>query len=411
MTEDDVAHYHQVIKEHKELKEKYQKVKKYYFEKESQVHQLQNTLANQRLSASKTSLDDSEYIARFDRLSGLMAQLSFSIRKSWKQIPEWLHRAVNKDALATGKQEMTAVGRAYLSWWLYLNVFERIFHPDLDVNLSMQLKNIVSSIRRGAPSTHSSEEEESLSAKISSWRMATMEGLQDHLRSNIAQQNRSNLVQNLNEKLIADISQYLTDPAPPDLAGGIFMIVELAINIAVHLPVESREVIIEYYPPMAYVSPDLMKVETGIPALTNAIAPLNDTSPSDDSSSTGLPDKDSAEALKAEEEQSAATAKDDSSVKRGRGGLLTNLMGGSSAPGAPKPLGVGAPQQGQGPNGPRQPGAAPTSKASNGSDREPPSSAQQGPAKEERVRLTIGLTVAIRNRSVLVKAPVYTMLV
>ena len=38
--------------------EKYQKVKKYYFEKESQVHQLQNTIAHQRLSASRTSLDD-----------------------------------------------------------------------------------------------------------------------------------------------------------------------------------------------------------------------------------------------------------------------------------------------------------------------------------------------------------------
>src|SRR4051812_10803302 len=100
--------------------EKYQKVKKYYFDREAQVHQLQNTLANQRLSTSRTSLDDSEYSTRFSRLDGLISQLAFSIRKSWTSIPEWLHRAVNRDAMATGKQEMTAVGRAFISWWLYL---------------------------------------------------------------------------------------------------------------------------------------------------------------------------------------------------------------------------------------------------------------------------------------------------
>ncbi|KAK5007980.1 hypothetical protein LTR60_005576, partial [Cryomyces antarcticus] len=55
MTEDEVA---QLVKDHSELYNKYVRVKKYYFEKEDQVKQLQNTLAHQRLSQSKTSLDD-----------------------------------------------------------------------------------------------------------------------------------------------------------------------------------------------------------------------------------------------------------------------------------------------------------------------------------------------------------------
>ena len=60
---------------------KYKKVKGLYFEKQAQVEQLQNTLANQRLSQSRTSLDDSEYLTRFQRLDGAIKEVAFSIRK------------------------------------------------------------------------------------------------------------------------------------------------------------------------------------------------------------------------------------------------------------------------------------------------------------------------------------------
>ena len=79
------------------------------------MKQLQNSLAHQRLSLSRTSLDDSEYTTRFNRLDGLVAQLAFSIRKSWRSIPSWLVNSVNKDAVMTGKQEMTAAGIALIS--------------------------------------------------------------------------------------------------------------------------------------------------------------------------------------------------------------------------------------------------------------------------------------------------------
>jgi hypothetical protein len=413
------------------IEEKYQKVKKYYFEKESQVHQLQNTLAHQRLSASRTSLDDTEYAARFSRLEGLTAQLSFSIRKSWRQIPEWLHRAVNKDAIATGKQEMTAVGRAYISWWLWSEIFERIFHPDLEMSLSMQLKSMQNNIRRNAPAFQSSEEEEALAAKLSSWRMASLEGLQDQLRSPAAQQHREALVQELNDKLIAHISAYLVDPPPPDLAGGVFMIVELAVNIAIHVPVESREVGIEYYPPMYVVMPDVMKLEQGVPSLTAPI--LSDTSPSD-----SLPDGASLKGDKevpqdakrnSEEQQSHQTGGSQPSQpnllqkeeKRGRG-MLSSFMGGGSKASAPSSTQPGGAQQQQKPPGSSGSGAKPNvGSGGSGSTlggggaggagaggRETPSGA---PQKEERVRMTIGLGVVIRGRSVLVKAPVYTTMV
>lgn len=108
-------------------------MKRYFFEQQTQVHQLQNTLANQRLSLSRTSWDDSEYATRFGRLDGLIAQLSFSIRKDWKSIPAFLYPVVNKTAVEIGKQEMTAVGRAFISHWLVENIFEKYFHPDLNL--------------------------------------------------------------------------------------------------------------------------------------------------------------------------------------------------------------------------------------------------------------------------------------
>ncbi|KAF2673566.1 hypothetical protein BT63DRAFT_410556 [Microthyrium microscopicum] len=390
-TEEEAAHYHQLMKDHKELKEKYQKVKKYYFEKESQVHQLQNTLANQRLSASKTSLDDSEYSARFSRLDGLISQLSFSIRKSWTSIPEWLHRAVNKDAITTGKQEMTAVGRAFISCWLYREVFERIFHPDLDPELSFQLKTILTNLRHFAPPCNSGEEEEALASKLASWRMSTLEGLADALRAPAAQQHRQDLLQHLNGKLIADISDFLIDPAPPDLAGGVYMIVELAANICAHLHGESREVAIEYYPPLCPISPEIMKLEQGIPQLISPIAG-GATGPGaiddDNDSAKDAPGPDDLE-------QPMPPPKDE---PKGRRGMLANLMGTNTA----KPPGQPPIQQTQ------KPGSAGSAGKQNGAaagGRETPSN------REERVRLAVGLGVVIRNRSVLVRAPVYTTLV
>ncbi|KAF2461977.1 hypothetical protein BDY21DRAFT_277981, partial [Lineolata rhizophorae] len=374
-SEDDINN---MLKDHQTLREKYQKVKRYYFEKEAQVHQLQNTLANQRLSLSRTSLDDTEYSSRFSRLEGLISQLAFSIRKNWKTIPSWLNASVNKEAVSLGKQEMTAVGRAVISAWVSEEVFEKYFHPDLEPILSAQLKTIQINIRRFNPPLGSSEEEEGLSSKVVNWRLATLEGLQDKLRSQESTNNRHALMDSLSERLIDHMRTYLQEPTPSELEGGVKMIVELAVNINCHLPLESREVHIDYFFPGTMVVPELMKIESGIPALTNPTAAAHQ--PADDSG-------DAASIVS----QDAADGKD-SQPSVGAGGSQTSLT--QQAQGQ-----QGQPQQQGGQQSQAQQGQQPPGSSSGGKDDGMP----------PRVRLATGLALQVRGKGVLSKSPVYTM--
>lgn len=252
--------------------DKYIKVKKYYFEKEDQVKQLQNSLANQRLAQSRTSLDDSEYSTRFSRLDGLIAQLAFSVRKSWNTVPNWLSSSVNKDAIATGKQEMTAAGRAFISCWLVEEVFEKYFHPDLETNFSVQLKAVQKNIRRSSPTPQSADEDAAISSRVTNWRLSTLDGLRDTLQSPQAPANRAQLIDLLNKHLIGSLIVHLQDPPMSDLQGGVQMIIELAVSIATHLPLESRDVQVDYYMPGEQFNDDLMRQETGIPPLDVSVA-------------------------------------------------------------------------------------------------------------------------------------------
>jgi len=102
---------------------------------------------------------------------------------------------VNKDAIATGKQEMTAVGRAYISRWLADEVFGKHFHPGLDIGLSTELKTVQTNVRKFNPTHQSMEEEEALTAKVISWRLTTMDGLQQTLAGPKASIRQQHLVQ------------------------------------------------------------------------------------------------------------------------------------------------------------------------------------------------------------------------
>lgn len=298
---------------------------------------------------------------------------------------------MNKTAIEIGKQEMTAVGRAFISHWLVENIFEKYFHPDLEPGFSTQLQMIHLNIRRFAPPCHSTEDEDSLAAKVINWRLATLEGLSDVLRASQAELNRQKLTETLNEKLIASLQMFLNDPAPPDLAGGVPMIVELAVSIAQHLPLESREVHIEYFTPGHSLVPDHMKMESGIPPLTAPIAELDDAdraslksvaSRLDDSASVGDQDM---------QGQGPQPAKEDK--KRGFFGGLGTSKKPTTAPASlgkrETTLGQGGSQQSL--NGP--PGS---------------SSGQKDEAPPQRVRLAVGVAVQIRGKSVLIKAPVYS---
>lgn len=364
--------------------EKYSKVKRYYFEKDDQVKQLQNTLAHQRLSQSRTSLDDGEYIQRFTRLDGLISQLAFGFRKDWKVIPPWLQAFVNKDAISIGKQEMTAVGRAFISRWLADEVFDKYFSPALEPSLSMELKSIQKNIRAFHPAFQTTEEEEALTAKIINWRLATVDGLQHVLTSADAATHKKELVDVLTQNLIATIQDFMSTP-PVGLEGGVHMIIELAVAILGNLPFESRDVHIEYILPGSPLGAELMKIETGIPPL---VAPISgDTSAPDNVSIRSTTD--SASDMQAEESNSTVETSEKGEKKSFLGGLMGDRKkGGSSGTGL---------KQGSATN-------SQTSLAPPGSSGGPKEGASDG---SPRVRLCVFLSLEIRGKMVLAKAPVY----
>ncbi|PFH61118.1 hypothetical protein XA68_18182 [Ophiocordyceps unilateralis] len=264
-------------KQFKDLLTKYKNVKRLYFDGKSQIEQLtgqvaqlQNAVANQRISQSRTAWDDNEYATRFNRLNGAINNLSFNIRKDWRSLPAWLESYVSGDALKTGKQEMTAVGRAMVSRWLVEELFNKCFHPGLEPQLSSQLKEIELSIRDNAYTMHSQEEFDALTTKVVNWRMATLDGLQRQLNSAAAGENRAKLTAWATKTLTAHLYQHLNNPPPPGLEGSTSMIAELAVTIATNLPLESRDVAITYPLPGNAVQPHLMEVEkTGLPAINS----------------------------------------------------------------------------------------------------------------------------------------------
>jgi hypothetical protein len=245
---------------------KYKKVKGLYFEKTAQVEQLQNTLANQRLSQSRTSLDDSEYATRFNRLDGAIKEIAFSIRKDWKTIPRWLMPYVNQDAQKIGTKEMTAVGRAAISRWIAEEIFHKCFHPGLDLGLSAELKRIEHNIRLYASPSTNQEESDMLTSKVVQWKMSTIEGLGFTLNSSESHDAKAMFTQKAVTNLTAHLLNHLQDPAPQGIEGNATSIVELAVGIACHLPLESREIAITYPMPGDSVQ-SWYKVETPLPPL------------------------------------------------------------------------------------------------------------------------------------------------
>lgn len=369
-------------------------MKKYYFDKDAQVQQLQNTLAHQRLSQSRTSLDDNEYANRFSRLDGAINNLSFNIRREWRAVPPWLGPHVNRDAPTLPTREMTAVGRACISRWLVDELFDRYFHPALEPPLSAHLKIIEKNLRRFAAPTPSEEEKDALMARISNWRLATLDGLQDMLSSSQAAEFRSQLTDQLVEKLTASLSMGLKDPVPAGLDGGVRMIVELAVGIAANLPLESRDVFVDYINPGALVNEAYMKVESGLPPLTNPGEGLLEGArsggatekTSDDSSTTDPKDN---------------TPVEDGAASTGGSSTAGSVVGGPSSGASTKESKKKSMSGWFMGGGKKAVGTAPPS----GAHQQPPQPPQ--PLKEDRVRFAAFMAVEVRGKSVLMKAPVF----
>ncbi|KAK3313506.1 hypothetical protein B0H66DRAFT_577506 [Apodospora peruviana] len=369
----------------KELLTKYKNVKRLYFDgkKEieqlsSQVEQLQNAIANQRMSQSRTSLDDSEYSTRFNRLNGAITNLSFNIRKDWVTLPSWLVPYVSADAIKTGKQEMTAVGRAVITRWVVEEIFNRCFHPGLEPELSKQLKTIEQNIRHFSYTMNSQEEFDALTSKVVNWRMATLEGLQDVLRSGESANHKADFTRRATTNLTACLFQHLTDPPPPGVDGSASMIVELAVSIAANLPLESRDVAIVYPLPEQQIAPEIMEVEKqGLPAL--------ESRPSDASE----------ESVAGEE---GASSKENAKDRRGdkaKTGMLNTILGSSSSS-----------TVGSSDNTGRKGSIADASSSHSTGAASGPVPPPKDPAK---VRFAGFVGVEVRGRHILVKAPVWTL--
>jgi len=350
---------------------KYKKVKGLYFEKTSQVEQLQNTLANQRLSQSRTSLDDSEYMTRFQRLEGATTNLAFNIRKDWRTVPAWLSQSVNQDAMKIGKQEMTAVGRACITKFLVDEIFNRTFHPGLEADLSTNLKAVEQNIRRFSPALNNNEESEALTAKVVQWRLATLEGLKDVLGSPESEEYKKQFSRMATTNLTASLINYLQE-VPAGIEDSAHMIVELAVSIASNLPLESRDISISYPMPGDMIQPSLMKVESAIPALENPGAETADA----DSASTGSGDKD-----EKEEKSDGKNRKE-----KTKSGMLSAMMGSSS-----------------GANSKKSSVSAPAGETSIENKKLPREYGAQ------KVRFAGFVAVEVRGRQVLVKAPVWAI--
>ncbi|TVY43623.1 hypothetical protein LOCC1_G005096 [Lachnellula occidentalis] len=367
---------------YKELQIKYKKVKGLYFDKTGQVEQLQNSLANQRLSQSRTSLDDSEYMTRFQRLDGATTNLAFNIRKDWNVVPAWLAPFTNQEAIKIGKQEMTAVGRACISKFLVDEVFNRTFHPGLEDSFSSSLKSIEQNIRRFSPALNNQEESDALTAKVVQWRLTTLEGLKDVLSTAESEEYKKDFAQYVTSRLTASLINNLQEPVPVGIEDSAHMIVELAVSIASNLPLESRDISIVYPMPGDMLQPFIMKTEAGIPALEN---PGVDTSSEIDSASTGSGDKEEL-AKEGEKPEGGKLRKEKT---KSTGGMLQAMMGGSSnAPSGKKPS-VSS-QGGQ----------------DGSSEGKVKASTEDG---AQKVRFAGFVGVEVRGRQVLCKAPVWTI--
>ncbi len=360
---------------------KYKKVKGLYFDKTAQVESLQNTLANQRLSQSRTSLDDSEYMTRFQRLDGATINLAFNIRKDWRQIPTWLSQYVNQDALRIGKQEMTAVGRACITKFLVDEVFNRTFHPGLEGELSIHLKSIEQNIRRFSPALNNQEESDALTAKVVQWRLATLEGLRDSLNSPDSEDYKNQYIRVATTNLTASLINLLNEPIPVGIEDSAHMIVELAVSIAANLPLESRDISIVYPLPGDLFQPFIMKVDSVIPTLEN---PGLETTSEGDTASTNSGEKEDASSKEGEKTEGNKLRKE---KPKSTGGMLQAMMGSGNSGGS-----VQSKKSVQG--------------QADSSNEGKKASMEDG---AQKVRFAGFVGVEVRGRQVLAKAPVWTV--
>lgn len=195
---------------------------------------------------------------------------------------------VNQDAQKVGTKEMTAVGRAAISRWIWEEIFQKCFHPSLEPPFSAELKRVEQNLRYATGPSNNQEEMEALTSKVIQWKLATVEGLGYQLSSPSSIDAKMRFTQMAVKHLTTHLLNHLQDPAPQGIEGNATSIIELAVGIASHLPLESRDICITYPLPGDQVQA-MMKIEPPLPALEN---PALDLTQDADSSSSNSDPKD-----------------------------------------------------------------------------------------------------------------------
>jgi hypothetical protein len=122
------------------------------------------------------------------------------------------------------------------------------------------------------------------------WKMTTLEGLSYMLNSPDSIEAKAMFTQMSVSNLTAHLIQHLQEPTPQGIEGNATSIIELAVGIACHLPLESRDICITYPLPGDPIQPTF-KVEAPLPPLDN---PGPNPSSEGDAGSTQSEEKDQA---------------------------------------------------------------------------------------------------------------------
>jgi len=368
-------------------------VKRQYFNQKKQLEQLQESIAQQNLSESRTSLDDGEYTRRLESLDGSIRELAFSIRKHWRSLPPWLLACISPAALhtATASKEMIAAGRAFITRWLFDEIFHQHFHPALAPAASIALKTCQRSL-------NPTSDNASALSRATTWRLATVDGLSGALKPTApaAMENTSIFCTAHTQALTRALHQHLVDPLPPDVRtdASIAAIVTAAVGILAHIPLESRDVHLEYYLPETTFDAEVMKAET---AVLSAV-------PTGRNRATSAAAEDSFHDAR-EEGQGAnggANDGDDATAANATNGSIVGQMGGILG------KAVAAAAAVVGANGTAAVKQDETKDEDEEDEDEEEEKSKRAPEGEKRVRLAVFMSAQVRGRArVLVQAPVF----
>ncbi|KAK9234922.1 hypothetical protein V1525DRAFT_411522 [Lipomyces kononenkoae] len=146
-------------------------IKDHYHQLFIKVKQLESQLANSSIDSNRYLLDDYSYIFRFQLLHRNLAQFAFQWRAQWCRYPDWIeHFSIDH----TSKLKCIKA-QALLTEWLADDIFDKMLHPGLNLDESLLLKSIETSIILKNDEQSESEPKEDVAA----WRTTALKARLD----------------------------------------------------------------------------------------------------------------------------------------------------------------------------------------------------------------------------------------